>query len=91
MLHNDYMQEFIQKNLWNLIITFVAIITAWSFLNSRVANLEAKAYDQQQQIVQYSGLVERVIKLEENRQVVASDIKEIKDDLKDLKKHFEIK
>jgi len=35
-------KKFIRDNSWNLIITFIAIIMAWTYLNARVTTLEAK-------------------------------------------------
>lgn len=84
------MQDFIKKNGWNLLTLGVGLIIAWTMLNARVDALAAQVQDNKSQIVQYSELVERVVKLEENRSVVASDIGEIKEDIKDLKKHFNL-
>lgn len=84
------MQDFLKQNFWNFVVTLVGISMGWAMLNSRLTTVEAQAQENKQQIVVYSQLVERVVRLEENRAVVAGDIKEIKDDLKDLKKHFNL-
>lgn len=84
------MQDFLKQNIWNFVVTIVGISMGWAMLNARLTTVEAQAQENKQTIVQYSQLVERVVRLEENRAVVASDIKEIKDDLKDLKKHFNL-
>jgi hypothetical protein len=85
------MEEFLKKNFWNLIVTFAGIMVAWSTLKIKLDTTTTLAQENKQAIVQYSTLVERIIKLEENRNVVTSDLSEIKSDMKDLKKHFEIK
>lgn len=78
------MENFLKQNLWNLIITFAAIVIAFTTQSQRITSVEAQALEAKQQLVEYSGLVERVIKLEENRTVTTSDISEIKKDVKTL-------
>lgn len=85
------LQEFFKKNAWNILVFVVGMIVLWSNLNNRVEALAKDVEDNTKSISEYSALVERVVKLEENRQVVTGDIGEIKDDIKDIKKHFEIK
>lgn len=85
------MQEFLKKNTWNLIVTGIAVILAWANLNSRVNVMAQEHENLDKRLVEIQVLTERVIRLEEARQTSAEDIKEIKEDIKDIKAHFEIK
>lgn len=87
----NVVQGFFKKNLWNLIISLIFISMAWSAFNFRLSNVEAQVQENKKQIIEYSELVKRVIRLEENREVVTDDIKEIKADLKDLKEYFNLR
>lgn len=83
--------EWIKENFWNLLVTLVAISMGWAVLSARITAVEVKAEESKVEIEKYSQLVERVVKLEENRLNVQSDIAEIKEDLKDLKNHFNVR
>lgn len=83
--------EWLKDNFWNLLVTLVAISMGWAVLNARLSAVEVKAQEAKEEINKYSLLVERIVKLEENRQSVTSDIKDIKDDLRDLKNHFNLR
>lgn len=85
------LQEFMKKNAWNIIVFVVSLAVLWTNLDNRVDALAKDVQDTKTNIEQYAVLVERIVKLEENRQVVTGDISEIKGDIKDIKKHFEIK
>lgn len=84
------MQDLLKKNLWNFLATLVAISVGWAILSSRVTSLEAQDRDINEKITNYNNLFERVVRLEENRQTVVSDIRDIKEDIKDLKKYFNL-
>lgn len=84
------MDGFLKQNFWNLIITFAAIIISWATLSNKLEATATLARENKKAIVQYSNLVERIIVLEEARKNSDTDISEIKTDIKDIKKHFEI-
>lgn len=90
ILHNTPMQEFFKQNFWNFMVTLVAVSIGWGALSSRIQAIETQTMENEQKIVQYSQLVERVVRLEENRQVISESLKDIKEDIKDLKKHFNL-
>ena len=83
-------QDFVKKNLFALLVYGGTLIAILTMQNAKIEANAKEIENNKAQIVQYSQLVERVVRLEENRAVVATDIQEIKGDLKDLKRHFEI-
>lgn len=84
------MQEFIQKNLWNIIITAGAILIAFSTLSGRVQAVESDHDTLEARIVKIEDLTERLIVIEERTGNNREDILEIKNDIKDLKDHFNL-
>ena len=83
--------DWIKKNFWNLLVTLVLISMGWAVFDARLTAVEIKAQESKEEINKYSQLVERIVKLEENRQSVNSDISDIKADLRDLKNHFNLR
>ena len=84
------MQEFLQKNAWNLLITGGTIIIAFATLSSRVSAVSEDHDQIETRLIKIEDLTERIVRLEEGRQVNANNIEEIKADIKDIKRHFEI-
>lgn len=92
------MKEFLQKNTWNLLITTVAIVIAFTTLSSRVDAIAQDHENIEGRLSALQTLTERIVRLEEGRQINADNIKEIRDnikiineDIKSIKEHFEIK
>lgn len=82
--------RFVSDNLWNLIITLIAISIAWATLSARVLAVES---DQNQIVVRLDkidNLIERIIVLEEHDKSIVDDIAEIKVDIKDIKRAFNL-
>lgn len=79
------LNSWIKENAWNLIVTGVAFIMAWTILNSRVSANEVRVVECNAKVDALQVLIERVIVLEERENNIEGDIKEIKDDLKDIK------
>ena len=74
-----------------MVLLFGGIIFTYATLTARV---DAVVIDHQgidTRLEKIENLTERIVKLEEGRQANTNDIQEIKADIKDIKKHFEIK
>lgn len=80
------LNTWIKDNAWNLIVTGVAFIMAWSILSSRVSANELHVAQLSSKIDTLQTLVERVIILEERESNIETDIVEIKTDIKEIKK-----
>jgi len=85
------MQEFIQKNAWNLLVTGGAIVIAFATLSSRVNAIENDHTELENRLIKIENLTERLVVLEERDRNITEDISEIKSDIRSIKTHFEIK
>jgi glutamine amidotransferase-like uncharacterized protein len=83
-------QDFLKKNFFALLVYGGVLIATLTMQNAKIEANAKEIQDNKTQIVQYSVLVERVIVLEEARKNQDASILEIKADVKDIKKHFEI-
>lgn len=87
---NKRMQDFLQKNLWSILVAMIMIAVAWGIFSTRLTTVEAQVIKAQSDVDKYVQLTERVIVLEEREKSTAEDVKEIKESIKDIKKHFDI-
>ena len=85
------MQEFIQKNAWNLLVTGGAIVIAFATLSSKVNAIENDHTELENRLTKIENLTERLVVLEERDRNITEDISEIKSDIRSIKTHFEIK
>jgi hypothetical protein len=80
------LNTWIKENAWNLIVTGVALVMAWSLLSSRVSANELHVTELSAKVDTLQILVERVIVLEERENNIEADILEIKTDIKEIKR-----
>lgn len=84
------MQEFVQKNILNLIGVLISFVVAFTIFQGKIEANANDIEDLKDTLKQQQTLIERVIVLEERQKVDAENIVEIKTDVKDLKEHFKI-
>lgn len=85
------MKDFIQKNTWNLLITAIATVIAFTTLSARV-DVIAQDHDEINiRLSKIEDLTQRLIILEERTSQDKEDIQEIKQDIKDIKGYFNLK
>lgn len=81
---NGPLYQFFLKHAWQLLVALVIFAMAWSNINTRVQANE-------DELDRISNLMERVIVLEESEEDMVNDIREIKEDIKDIKRGLNIK
>ena len=79
------------KNLTWIIGVSVATAIAWGSLNVRVGVIAQEQSKIEVKLTILQDISERLVRLEEGKITSAEDIKEMKEDIKDIKRHFEIK
>ncbi|QGH72335.1 MAG: type VI secretion system protein [Podoviridae sp. ctg2L5] len=82
------LNDWFKQNAWNIIITAVAIVIAWSNLSTRVSAVEASHDRLEATLQQLTNLTERIIVVEERQSNIQATVSEIKSDVKDIKDHF---
>ena len=90
MKNDSQLLQFIRDNFWNLAVLIVGIAIAYTALNAQVDAIAETVDKNEQKISSLADLVSRVIVLEEKDKSITDDILEMKQDLKDIKRHFEI-
>lgn len=79
---SNWLDVFVAKNSWPMIVALIGLIV-WSVtLYAQVQITVQKVQAAEEKITEVQRLVERVIVLEEKDKGIASDISEIKDDIK---------
>jgi len=84
------MNEWLKENIITIIIYAVGVVIAFTTLSGRVSAVEKDHNLIHNRLEKIEELTERLIVIEERTSNSTSDINEIKEDIKDLKKHFNI-
>lgn len=82
----DWLNNFVEKNMWGIIMMIVAGSIFYATIRSEVRAMETKLQSVEDAIV---GIVENqkdIIRIQEHEEVIQQDIKEIKEELKEIKK-----
>ncbi len=82
---SNSIMDFLRANAWGLLGLLIFVGSFYTMVNLRLTTLEVKAQENTQKIESLTSLVERVIRLEEHDNSFASDLQEIKQDLKEIK------
>jgi len=75
---------------WQIIAFVVGFAVTFTLLSAKVDSTRAMAQETATKLDAMQILVERIIVLEEHDKGFAEDLGEIKDDIRSVKKHFEI-
>lgn len=79
------------RSNWAIIVTIAGMLIAFTTLSGRVGAIEGDHDAIDERLSKIENLIERVIIIEERTTNNREDILEIKEDIKDVKRHFEIK
>ncbi len=85
MQNNSTVSKFIQNNLIQIIIFIISFTIAWTLLGSRLKVVEVQSKENEDEIQKLTELVERIIVLEEHDDSRDRDIREIKEDIREIK------
>lgn len=75
--------NFIQKNLWNLMILIASLLIAFVMVRGQIAANAQDIVEIKNRVETIEQLVERVIILEEHDREISADLQEIKQEVKD--------
>jgi len=78
----DWLNEFIEKNAWSLLVALILATTGYAFLKFEVQANEDKIHNIEQAQIIIIDNQKAIIKLQVNQDNLAQDINEIKEDVK---------
>jgi hypothetical protein len=83
MKTSDWLNDFVGKNIWGIILILAGAIVFYTSINLKVKALE-------EQVTNATSLIERVIVLEERQKNEQKTLDEIKSDVKEIKNGLNI-
>lgn len=82
-------KQWLQDNFWNLLITFVTVIIAWTSMNNKISFLEIRAQSNYDRITNIEELLKKIPDreyLDLKIDPIYADLQEVK---KDVKAHLQ--
>ena len=84
MKNNDWLNNFVEKNSWGIIIAIIGITLTYGLLRGQVLAQDERIHTIEQAQIVIVENQKSIIQLQTNQTNITEDIREIKEDIKRL-------